>query len=166
MSRFYAGIRKMRKSTAAAALSGAAFDLFYGPPLTPEILREIGELVRIFNKTLENLASSLGDEKEARRLLLGSYPEDLRHVFEALLKRRPGRPLRDGGRTARKDAALLAIYAWKKSKNPRMNDRDFARIVLKLEGKKKAVNSDAADAEIRAIAKRLRDARKRANNLN
>ena len=166
MSRLYAGIRKMRKSTPTAALSGSAFDLLYGPPLTPEILREIGHLIRIFNNTLENLALSLGDEKEARRLLLGSYPVDLRHVFEALLKRRPGRPLRDGGRTARKDQVLLGLYVWRKKENPKMNDRDFARFLLKFEGKAEAANPEAADAEIRAIAKRLRDARKRANNLN
>jgi hypothetical protein len=81
-------------------------------------------------------------------------------VFEALWKIKVGRPKADGGRTYRKADALLMLYAWEKSQNPKMSDRKFAFHILKITGETVSKVPTRRDAQINKITKRLREARK------
>lgn len=87
------------------------------------------------SKMVENLASSLGDRKKARRIFLESCPEDVRPVFEALLPRpkrgrAPDRPADRLGRTQ-----LLTVWEIWSSQNG-SNKTEFDAFFQKWSGRK------------------------------
>jgi len=88
--------------------------------------------------------------------------DEARRIFSDLLVRPAGRKPLDGGKTTRKDAALLTVYGWEKEKDPKMTDDDFAFYFLDLKGKKKDGKSDEQwKTEISAVKRQLQRARKR-----
>jgi hypothetical protein len=135
---------------------GAAASEIFGPrPPDPDIDR----LEQNLKSRLRALVAHFGSETEARRALLDltANPRD-RAVYKVLLKKN-GRGRRRDVSTKIADTRLLSIFQiWQLRRTKPGSDLAFARFYHTWDTQKKV----ATDNDLRAIARQLQRARKRA----